>query len=110
MKIKKIVSCILAFVMTVLAVAEGFTRMQNVQASAATEPVEENCYYNITNLYTGRLMDIPSGTDADGTLLHTWKLNGGTAQQFTFVKSSEEGYYEIVPRVASTRCWDTIDR
>lgn len=106
MKIKKIVSCILIFVMTFLTAAEGFTKMQNVQVSAATDPVEENVYYNITNVYTGRLMDIPSGTDADGTLLHTWKLNGGTAQQFIFVKSGEEGYYEIVPRVASTRALD----
>lgn len=106
MKIKKFVSYILVFVMIVSASSEGFARIQNIQVSAATEPVEENCYYNITNLSTGRLIDIPSGTDEDKVQLHTWRLNGSTAQQFTFTKSTEEGYYEIIPRVAPTRAFD----
>jgi len=107
MRIKRILSYILVFVLTISALAEGITGLQNIMVSAATDPVKESVYYNITNVLTGRLMDIPSGTDADGTIMHTWKLNGSQSQQFIFVKTSD-GYYEIIPRVASTRALDNI--
>ena len=103
---KKQLSLLLVFVLSVAMGVPDFSKNCGISIFAATPPVEENTYYNIINVSTGRFIDIPSSTDADGTLLHTWRLNGSTAEQFSFVSASTSGYYEIIPRCAATRAID----
>ena len=106
MRWKRQLSMMLTVVMTVVMGTPNFPGRQTNQVQAATAPVETNTYYNIINVSTGRFIDIPSSTDADGTLLHTWRLNGSVAEQYSFVPASTSGYYEIIPRCAATRALD----
>ena len=79
--------------------------LKSTEVQAAAAPVVENVYYNITNVCTGRMIDIPSGKDEDKVLLHTWTINNSNAEQFSFVKADGD-YYYIVPKVAPTRVFD----
>lgn len=106
MKLRKVLSYILIVVMAVTVLFEGISKWKNVQVNAATEPVKEAVYYNITNVCTGRMIDIPSGKDEDKVLLHTWTINNSNAEQFSFEKVSGEDYYYIIPKVAPTRVFD----
>ena len=106
MKRRKVLSHILIVVMAVTILFEGISKWKNVEVNAATEPVKESVYYNITNVCTGRMIDIPSGKDEDKVLLHTWTINNSNAEQFSFEKVSGEDYYYIVPKVAPTRVFD----
>lgn len=106
MKGRKVLSHILIVVMAVTILFEGISKCKNVEVNAATEPVKETVYYNITNVCTGRMMDIPSGKDEDKVLLHTWTINNANAEQFSFEKVAGEDYYYIVPKISSTRVLD----
>ena len=106
MKGRKVLSHILIVVMAVTILFEGISKYKNVEVNAATEPVKETVYYNITNVCTGRMMDIPSGKDEDKVLLHTWTINNANAEQFSFEKVAGEDYYYIVPKISSTRVLD----
>ena len=102
---KKVLSSMLAVVLTVTAIPQGMVLLSCNEVDAAV-PVLESTYYNITNVYTGRMIDIPSGKDEDNNPLHTWTINNSNAEQFSFEKVPGEDYYYIVPKVAPTRVID----
>ncbi|MBQ6569287.1 MAG: RICIN domain-containing protein [Clostridia bacterium] len=77
-----------------------------LKTGAATDPVDEGRYYCIYNVATGRVFDVPSGRDEDNLLIHSWTLSVSDAQQYTFKKSSQSGYYSIIPKCAPTRAID----
>lgn len=103
MKTKKLISYVLSLTMIVGLLSNW----QSIKVDAATAPVVEEVYYNITNVCTGRMIDIPSGTDEDKVQLHTWTINNSNAEQFKFEKVAGEDCYYIVPKVAPTRVIDT---
>ncbi len=106
MKSRKLICFVLVMAMT-LTIMQGYVPvLKSIHVEAAVEPVVENVYYNITNVCTGRMIDIPSGKDEDKVLLHTWTINNSNAEQFSFVKVDGEEYYYIVPKVAPTRVID----
>ncbi|MBR3646735.1 MAG: RICIN domain-containing protein, partial [Lachnospiraceae bacterium] len=102
---KKVLSSVLAVILTVTAIPQGMALFSCSEVDAAA-PVQESTYYNITNVYTGRMIDIPSGKDEDKNPLHTWTINNSNAEQFSFEKVAGENYYYIVPKVAPTRVID----
>ena len=105
MKVKKILCYFLVLAMALSIVAKSAPLFKSTEVRAAAEPVVEGIYYNIKNVCTGRMIDIPSGQDADKVLLHTWTINNSNAEQFSFVKADGD-YYYIVPKVAPTRVFD----
>jgi hypothetical protein len=62
-------------------------------STAAVGPV------NVANAASGKVLDIPSGTTASGTLLQQFQLNGGSNQQLMFVPLSDG--YEVIVNTAS---------
>ncbi|MCR5836244.1 MAG: RICIN domain-containing protein [Lachnospiraceae bacterium] len=106
MKRTKLISFCLVLAIAVVPLSDGFAKYRNHYALAASTPVQESTYYNITNVCTGRMLDIPSGKDEDKNPLHTWTINNKDAEKFSFEKVAGEDYYYIVPKVAPTRVID----
>ncbi|PPK92500.1 ricin-type beta-trefoil lectin protein [Kineococcus xinjiangensis] len=72
------------------------------QAAAADSPVcyrgpSESVYYKLTNVATGKVLDVKSKSTAAGARLVQYSYNGGTNQQWRFV-CVNGGAYKIVAR------------
>lgn len=68
-------------------------------------PINENHYYIVKNVATGRCLDIPNGDDKNSLQLQTWTINNTAAQQFKFSQKST-GWFTMSPKCAPTRGLD----
>lgn len=54
-------------------------------------PLIENGVYKIRSVISGKLIDVPGGSNENGTVLHQWEDNGSLFQQWRAVRQSD-GY------------------
>lgn len=66
-------------------------------------------YYNVVNVKTGKALDNPDGSQANGTQMQQWTIWGaGNANQQWRFESAGGGYYLVINR-ASGRALDLRD-
>jgi hypothetical protein len=62
-------------------------------------------WYSITQVASGKSLDIYKGYSANETQVQLYSYHGGSQQQFTF-GSQGSGYYRITPNCATSSCLD----
>jgi pectate lyase len=67
------------------------------QAANCTAPIVDGALYTITNVGTGKVLDIVGGSVQPGAYVQQWGSAGSTNQQFT-VRSTGSGYWTIQGR------------
>jgi hypothetical protein len=60
--------------------------------------------YRLTNLYSGKVVDVPGSSSANGTLIKSYTWNGGSNQKWNF-QVTNDGYYRLVNE-NSGKCLD----
>lgn len=59
----------------------------------------EEGYYTIKNIKSGKLLDVVGSGVESGTLIDQWEYNGGNDNQKWIVKDAGGGYYYIISKI-----------
>ncbi|MGW5744180.1 non-reducing end alpha-L-arabinofuranosidase family hydrolase [Amycolatopsis sp. NPDC003861] len=82
---------LIAVLTTVLA-ATAAVVLHPGAASAAT--VDTSAWYVLVNRNSGKVLDVPGASTADGAAIHQWSRHDGANQQWQFVDSGN-GFYRL---------------
>ncbi len=90
---------------TIPSVCASIVGMLQVTPSR-TPPSFAGTHY-LFNKYSGRVLENPNSSTANGTLMQQWGYTGAANQQWTFTRNSDDGSYTI-KNVASGRVLDVV--
>ncbi|MFE0464492.1 RICIN domain-containing protein [Kitasatospora sp. NPDC058965] len=75
--------------------AEGAKTVQQPVGSADSQDwnlTAANGYFTLTNVGSGKVLDVPGNSTGDGTQLEQWSPNGGGNQQWSILSTANGGY------------------
>ncbi len=95
MKSKHLFKRVLKRALSILVTTICVVPLLGIKAKALT--IEPDDYYYIASaLNTNQVLDVSGGSHYNGANIQLYEKNGTDAQLFKIVRSSEEGYYNIV--------------
>nr|WP_246256037.1 family 43 glycosylhydrolase [Isoptericola halotolerans] len=83
--------------MLTLLVAAALVLAQSLAAPARAATVDTGTWYVLTNVHSGKAMDVYETSTADGARIGQWSRNDGAWQQWRFLDSGD-GWYRLQSR------------
>jgi glucosylceramidase len=74
--------------------------------SGGTGGINSSTWYEVVNTNSGKCVDDPGGSTANGTAVQQWDCGSGNANQEWQFQPTDSGYYKVVSRNSTSAAWD----
>jgi arabinan endo-1,5-alpha-L-arabinosidase len=93
-------------------VAAALVLTQSLVTPARAATIDTGAWYTLTNVHSGKALEVYETSTADGARIGQWSANGGAWQQWRFLDSGD-GHYRLQSRhsgkVVDVLDWSTDD-